>query len=66
MGKFKADLDSNKYKEVVESESKEGSALGVNGTPAIFINGRKIGGAYPYDTFKKIADQELSKKKGHG
>jgi len=64
LAKFKADLDSNKYKDVVEAETKEGSAVGVNGTPAVFINGRKIGGAYPYDTFKKIADQELKKKKG--
>ena len=38
--------------------------MGVNGTPAVFINGRKISGAYPWDTFKKIADQELAKKAG--
>jgi len=36
----------------------------VNGTPAVFINGRKINGAYPWETFKKIADDELKKKKG--
>jgi protein-disulfide isomerase len=64
MGKFKADLDGSKYKSVIEAESKEGSAVGVNGTPAVFINGRKISGAYPFDTFKKIADQELAKKSG--
>jgi protein-disulfide isomerase len=67
MAKFKADLDSNKYKSVIESETKEGQAVGVNGTPAVFINGRKISGAYPYDTFKKITEEELSKKGGaHG
>ena len=38
--------------------------MGVNGTPAVFINGRKIKGAYPFETFKKIADEELKKKKG--
>ncbi|HVZ72570.1 MAG TPA: thioredoxin domain-containing protein [Polyangia bacterium] len=64
MNKFKADLDAQKYKSVIEAETKEGSAVGVNGTPAVFINGRKIGGAYPADTFKKIADQELAKTKG--
>ena len=62
MAKFKADLDSGKFKSVIEAESKEGSALGVTGTPAVFINGRKISGAYPFDTFKKIADEELAKK----
>jgi protein-disulfide isomerase len=64
MGKFKADLDGSKYKAVIEAETNEGKALDVNGTPAVFINGRKIAGAYPFDTFKKIADQELAKGKG--
>ncbi len=62
LGKFKADLDSGKFKSVIEAETKEGSTLGVNGTPAVFINGRKIAGAYPFETFKKIADEELAKK----
>jgi protein-disulfide isomerase len=64
MSKFKADLDSGKYKSTIEAEAKEGSTLGVSGTPAVFINGRKISGAYPFDTFKKIADEELAKKTG--
>jgi len=64
MTKFKADLDSGKFKAAVEAETKEGSTLGVTGTPAVFINGRKISGAYPFDTFKKIADEELAKKTG--
>jgi protein-disulfide isomerase len=64
MAKFKADLDANKYKDAIDAESKEGTAVGVNGTPAVFINGRKISGAYPFETFKKIADEELAKKGG--
>ena len=64
MSKFKADLDSSKFKSTIESTTKEGSTVGVNGTPAVFINGRKISGAYPFDTFKKIADEELAKKSG--
>jgi protein-disulfide isomerase len=62
MAKFKADLDASKYKTAIEAETKEGTAVGVTGTPAVFINGRKISGAYPFDTFKKIADEELNKK----
>ena len=49
---------------MIEAETKEGQAVGVNGTPAVFINGRKISGAYPFETFKKIADEELAKKTG--
>ncbi|HVU52107.1 MAG TPA: thioredoxin domain-containing protein [Polyangia bacterium] len=64
MAKFKADLDANKYKDAIDAEQKEGTAVGVTGTPAVFINGRKISGAYPFETFKKIADEELAKKGG--
>jgi protein-disulfide isomerase len=64
MAKFKADLDAQKYKDQIQSDTKEGQAVGVNGTPAVFINGRKINGAYPWETFKKIADDELAKKEG--
>ena len=64
MAKFKSDLDAQKYKDTIQSETKEGQAVGVNGTPAVFINGRKISGAYPFETFKKIADEELAKKTG--
>jgi protein-disulfide isomerase len=66
MAKFKADLDAQKYKDSIASDTKEGQAVGVNGTPAVFINGRKINGAYPWETFKKIADDELAKKQGKG
>jgi protein-disulfide isomerase len=63
VGKLKAALDSNKYGADIEADMAAGSKLGVSGTPATFINGRKIGGAYPYDTFKKVVDQELAKAK---
>jgi len=64
VAKFKADVEAKKFKAAIESETKEGQAVGVNGTPAVFINGRKISGAYPFETFKKIADEELAKKTG--
>ena len=64
MAKFKADLDAQKYKDSIQSDTKEGQAVGVNGTPAVFINGRKINGAYPWETFKKIADDELEEEEG--
>jgi len=64
LAKFKADVEAKKFKAAIESETKEGQAVGVNGTPAVFINGRKISGAYPFETFKKIADEELAKKTG--
>ena len=63
MGKFKAALDSNKYGAEVDADMASGQKVGVSGTPATFINGRMINGAYPYETFKKVVDQELAKTK---
>ena len=62
-GKLKAALDANKYAGEIDADMAAGQKLGVSGTPASFINGRKIGGAYPYETFKKVVDQELAKLK---
>jgi protein-disulfide isomerase len=59
--KFKAALDSGKYSGEIDADMRSGQTLGVQGTPAAFINGRKISGAYPYDTFKKVVEQELAK-----
>jgi protein-disulfide isomerase len=66
VARFKADLDAERYKARIEADTKEGTDVGVNGTPAVFINGRKIGGAYPLETFQKVADQELAKTEKGG
>lgn len=59
--KFDQCLDSGKYKQEVEKDIADGSAAGVNGTPATFINGRLVSGAQPFATFKVIIDEELKK-----
>ncbi|HEX5271053.1 MAG TPA: thioredoxin domain-containing protein, partial [Gemmataceae bacterium] len=64
--RFKADLDAERYKTRIESDTREGIDVGVNGTPAVFINGRKIAGAYPLETFRAVADEELAKVEGKG
>ena len=66
LARFKADPDSGRFKTRVQADTKEGSDVGVTGTPAVFINGRKIAGAYPLETFQKVADQELAKVGGGG
>jgi protein-disulfide isomerase len=55
--KFKADLDSGKWKQKADAELAEGNKIGANGTPNFFINGKNFVGAQPYDAFKaKIED----------
>ena len=59
--KFNACLDSAKYAERVQAQMGVGTALGVSSTPSVFINGRMISGAQPYETFTAIIDEELER-----
>jgi protein-disulfide isomerase len=59
---FNACVDSRKYQKDVEVDVEAANALGVNGTPAFFINGRALNGAQPFDAFKRIIDEELKGK----
>jgi protein-disulfide isomerase len=43
----------------VEASMKQGSALGVNGTPTIFINGERISGMLPAPTLWIAVDRAL-------
>ena len=59
--KFDKCLDSGEKKALVDDDLKAGSAAGVNGTPAFFINGIFINGAQPYEHMKQAVDRELRK-----
>ncbi len=61
--KFDKCLDSDKYLKKVEENQAYGSKVGVNGTPAYFINGVMISGAQPAAAFTEIIDAELANKK---
>ncbi len=41
---------------------KDGSAAGVSGTPAMFINGRFVSGAVPLEQITPLIDDELRRK----
>ncbi len=58
--KFNTCLDQGKYAEKVQKNIMEGSAAGVTGTPAFFINGIMLSGAQPYEALKEIIDEELN------
>ena len=61
MAKFKAATEGHKFAASIEADIKQGGSVGVQGTPASFLNGHFINGAQPFDAFKKIADEELTK-----
>lgn len=43
----------------VTKDMADGSAAGVSGTPAFFINGIMLSGALPFSEFKAVIDREL-------
>lgn len=62
MKKFRAALDSGRFKDKVDQDAREGAAVGATGTPTFFINGSRLVGAQPVDSFKAVIDAELKKK----
>jgi protein-disulfide isomerase len=58
---FKNDLESSRVQSAIERDREMATKLEVRGTPAFFINGRKVVGAQPFAAFKKIIDEELGR-----
>ncbi len=56
---FSSCLDSGKYAQEVQKDYQDGVSYGVQGTPTFFINGVKIVGAQPYQTFETVINQFL-------
>jgi protein-disulfide isomerase len=40
---------------------RQAAELQVTGTPTVFVNGRKIGGAQPYGVFARVVEQEVTR-----
>src|SRR3569623_1028714 len=59
MSKYKAAMDSDKFKKEITADSEAGAKIGARGTPAFFINGKFLSGAQPYEAFMAKIDAEL-------
>jgi protein-disulfide isomerase len=60
---FNACLDSKRYNAQIEEDQRAAAAAGVDGTPALFVNGRFLYGSRPFEDVAEIIDQELGGKK---
>jgi protein-disulfide isomerase len=61
---FDTCLDSRRYGSVISEDIRAAAAAGVEGTPALFINGRFLYGSRPLEEISGIIDEELAKKSG--
>lgn len=58
--KFDTCLKNHEMAKEIDKDLEDGQSVGVNGTPAFFINGRMLSGAQPFEKFKEIIDSELA------
>jgi len=60
--KFEECLTRKPFRAAIDKDMSEAAKLGINGTPAFFINGRLLSGAQPFEKFKEVIDEELHAK----
>jgi len=57
--RFDKCLDRGEMEDEVKKDFSDGSRLGVQGTPAFFINGKFVSGAQPFRVFEEMIEKEL-------
>jgi protein-disulfide isomerase len=58
---FNTCIESGAKEQQVLRDYLEGKALGVHGTPTFFINGKRMSGAQPLDSFQTLIEAALGK-----
>jgi protein-disulfide isomerase len=56
---FASCLDSGRHAETVQADLRDGTAAGVDGTPAFFVNGRFLSGAVAFETMSQMVEDEI-------
>jgi protein-disulfide isomerase len=60
MNRFHASIQGHKHSAHIQADMAAGNAVGAQGTPTFFINGKKLVGAQPVEAFKQLIDAELA------
>lgn len=60
--RFEACLADGRMAERVRADLGAGRAAGVSGTPALFVNGRRLDGARPFADIAALIDDELARR----
>lgn len=63
MNAFNSCFASSRNGVLVQEDLRAAASSGVEGTPALFINGRYLNGVYPLEEIASIIDEELKNKK---
>src|SRR5438128_7028564 len=57
---FERCVSAGTHRDRVQRDIDEGTRLGLNGTPAFFINGEFVSGAQPLESFARVIERELA------
>ena len=60
LDRFHASIQAHKSAAHIQADMAAGRAVGAEGTPTFFINGKKLVGAQPLDAFRQLIDAELA------
>jgi len=61
LDQFNSCMDTEKYREPIQTDFREGLSLAIPGTPFFYINGIPLNGARPQPEFEEIIDAELAR-----
>jgi len=63
LAKFRAALDERRHHDEIVAEAASAEALGVDGTPMMFINGAPVGGAHDVETMDRLVEAHLARSR---
>lgn len=61
LARLRSALSQKTHEPRIRRDQQLVTGLGATGTPAFFINGRKLSGAQPFESFKAVVEEELRK-----
>ena len=64
LDKVHAAMKDHKYKSAIDADNDLADDMQASGTPHFFIDGRRLVGAQPFEKFKAIIDEEITKAQG--
>jgi protein-disulfide isomerase len=62
LARFRTAMLDPRTRERVQADQDVAVRVGATGTPTFFVNGERVVGAMPYDTFKAAVDRALAKR----
>ena len=61
---FKAAIEGGQYEAVVNRDFREAQDSGIQGTPSFDVNGRRVVGLQPLETFEQAVEEGAQKAEG--